>query len=117
MTIVDGLAEMEVTDVACGAEHSVVCTEDGNVFAIGSNWYSQLGVLRPGQEALLEINSPSRPKTSSTGKASRKSKRRKKKGSNSPGSPNSPRKNRDKSNKYKIAGISIWPYKVFHSFH
>ena len=60
MTIVDGLAEMEVTDVACGAEHTVVCTEDGKVFAFGSNRYSQLGVLRPGQEALLEINSPSR---------------------------------------------------------
>ena len=34
MTIVDGLAEMEVTDVACGAEHTVVCTEDGKVFAL-----------------------------------------------------------------------------------
>ena len=102
MTIVDGLAEMEVTDVACGAEHTVVCTEDGKVFAFGSNRYSQLGVLRPGQEALLEINSPSRPNTSSTGKSSRKSKRRKKKGSNSPGSPKSPRNNRDKSNKYNV---------------
>jgi alpha-tubulin suppressor-like RCC1 family protein len=99
MTIVDELSEIEVTDVSCGAEHTIVCTADGKVYGFGSNRYSQIGMVRPGENgALLQI--ASRPNTSSTRKSSRKGKRKKR--SNSPVSPKSPKNSRDKSDKYNV---------------
>ena len=41
---VTSLERHDVIDVACGAEHTVVCTEAGMVFGMGSNHFSQLGL-------------------------------------------------------------------------
>ena len=91
---------VEITDVACGAEHTIACSESGEVYGFGSNRFSQLGVLRPAQKAVLEVMSPSRPNTSSTRSSSRKRKR-KKNGKNSPGSPKNVITNgKDKNDKY-----------------
>ena len=103
MTIVDALAEVEITDVACGAEHTIACSEGGEVYGFGSNRFSQLGILRPEQRAILEVMSPSRPNTSSTRSSSRKRKKRKTNGKNSPGSPKSVTNGKDKKDKYS------WP--------
>ena len=84
MTIVDALADVEITDVACGAEHTIACSEGGEVYGFGSNRFSQLGILRPEQRAILEAISPSRPNTSSTRSSSRKRKKRKTNGKKQP---------------------------------
>lgn len=40
---VESLAEEKVIEVACGAEHSVCCTEDGRVYAWGWGRYGNIG--------------------------------------------------------------------------
>jgi alpha-tubulin suppressor-like RCC1 family protein len=42
--VLGALRSVRVSDVSCGNKHSVVLTNDGEVFGFGSNTYGQLGV-------------------------------------------------------------------------
>ncbi len=50
------LTKYQVSDVACGSEHTVVCMENGSVFGMGNNRFSQLGLQ---DEEALSVLSPS----------------------------------------------------------
>lgn len=36
--------QVQIAKVSCGAEHSAMCTADGELYCMGSNNYGQLGL-------------------------------------------------------------------------
>lgn len=42
--LIESLRGVNVIDVACGENHSIILTDTGNVYATGANEYGQIGV-------------------------------------------------------------------------
>lgn len=36
--------QVKIVNISCGAEHSIMCTADGELYSMGSNSYGQLGL-------------------------------------------------------------------------
>lgn len=41
------MSRVVVTDAAAGGAHTLICTEEGDVFAVGANDHGQLGIGKP----------------------------------------------------------------------
>jgi len=42
--------KIHINKVACGSEHTILLSEIGNIYAIGSNKYGQIGLVFSGEQ-------------------------------------------------------------------